>query len=273
MFVLLNTPTVRAAIWASVTISSISTVLFGQPAQQRPSFEVASVRANLIDDPRDPRYTAFTDYVPRRSGDRITMRNSQLRTILAWAYHLTNSNYQLVAGRWEKSLWEDSYDIEALTSGSPSDDDLRRMFQTLLQDRFNLKVHWETKELPAYDLVVARSGSKLSLAPPRPEKNSIGFGGSSSWVELTTKGTRLVGRGASMEELAVVLTGKMNAPVRDRTGLTGAFDYSLAFSSGVDGSDAPVLATALHELGLSLEKSKGEFEVLVIDRLGKPSGN
>jgi len=70
-----------------------------------------------------------------------------------------------------------------------------------------------------------------------------------------------------------VLTGRMNAPVRDRTGLTGAFDYNVAFSSGVDASDAPVLTTAIRELGLNLEKSQGQFEVLVIDRLEKPSAN
>ena len=54
---------------------------------------------------------------------------------------------------------------------------------------------------------------------------------------------------------------------------TGAFDYAVDFSSGVDASDAPVLTTALHELGLNLEKTKGEFEVLVIDQIEKPSAN
>jgi uncharacterized protein (TIGR03435 family) len=148
------------------------------------------------------------------------------------------------------------------------------MFQTLLEDRFSLKVHRETRELAAYDLTVVRSGPKLTPAPVRAVKNSIGLGGSSSWVVLTASGgLRLVGRGASMEELAVVLTGKMGAPVRDRTGLQGAFDYSVAFSGGVEASDLPGLTTAIHELGLNLKKSRGEFEVLVIDRLERPSEN
>jgi uncharacterized protein (TIGR03435 family) len=262
-----------AAIVASAAATGMHGLLFGQPAPKIPSFEIASVKANLIHDPSDPRYTGLTDYVPQRSGDRISMRNSQLRSIVAWAYHLTNPDYQLVAGRWEKSLWEDSYDIEALTTGSPGDDDLRRMFQTLLEERFELKSHWETRELPVYDLVVVRSRSKLTPAPPRPVKNSLGFGGSSSWVEIGDGGLRLVGKGASMDELAVVLTGKMNAPVRDRTGLAGAFDYNVVFSSGVDASEAPVLTTAIRELGLSLKKGKGKFAVLVIDQLAKPSEN
>ena len=76
-----------------------------------------------------------------------------------------------------------------------------------------------------------------------------------------------------MEELAVVLTGKMGAPVQDRTGIAGGFDYSVAFSSGVEASEAPVLPTAIRELGLRLEKSKGLFGVLVVDGLEKASEN
>ena len=255
----------RASISVTFIVVSVWS-LFGQSESKRLSFDVASVRANLIDNP-------LTDLVPRRSGNRIAMRNSQLRSILTWAYHLTNSNYQLVGGPWEKNLWDDSYDIEALAPGPTGDDDLRRMFQTLLEDRFNLKVHRETRELSAYDLVVARSGSNLVSAPPRPSKRSIGFGGSSSWIEIKGDGKQLVGRGASIEELAVVLTRQMNAPVRDRTGLMGAFDYDVPFSSGIDASEKPVLTTAIHALGLNLKRSKGKFEVLVVDRLEKPSPN
>ncbi len=76
-----------------------------------------------------------------------------------------------------------------------------------------------------------------------------------------------------MEELAVVLTGKMEAPVRNRTGIAGGFDYSVVFSSGVEASEAPVLPTAIRELGLRLEKSKGSFEVLVVDGVEKASEN
>jgi uncharacterized protein (TIGR03435 family) len=73
--------------------------------------------------------------------------------------------------------------------------------------------------------------------------------------------------------MVVVLTRQMRAPVRDRTGITGIYDYDLAFSTGVDGSEKPVLTTAIHDLGLSLEKSKGAFEVLVIDHVEKAVAN
>jgi uncharacterized protein (TIGR03435 family) len=234
-----------------------------QQAQERPSFEVASVKAMLVDDPR-------SDSVPRQSGGRIAMHNAHLRTIIAWAYHLTNADYQLVAAPTEKLLWDD-YDIQALAPGSPNDDDLRLMFQTLLEDRFQLRVHREKRELAAYDLVVAKGGPKLVAAPSRSVKPS--FGGSSSWTEFRDDGRHFVGKSASVEEMVVALTRQMSAPVRDRTGIAGTYDFDLAFSTGVDGSDKPVLATAIHDLGLNLVKSKGTFEVLVIDQLLKPTSN
>ena len=227
------------------------------------AFEIASVKANLSDGP-------LTDFVPHRSGARITMHNAELRSVIAWAYRLSNPDYELVAGIGEKSL-RDSYDIDALAPGLP-DDDLRTMFQTLLADRFKLKVHREAKELQAYDLVVARSGAKLIPAQPGP-KYSVGFGGSSSWVEITAAGPRLIGKGASLRELAVVLTRQMGVPVRDRTGITGTFNYDVAFTRGVDASDAPFLTTAIHELGLNLERSRGAFDALVVDHVEKPSEN
>lgn len=238
--------------------------LFGQAAQKHLSFEVASVKANVSDDPS-------TDYIPRLSGNRVAMHNADLISVVAWAHHLTNQNYQLAANRWEKALW-DSYDIEALASDPPSDDDLRLMFQALLEDRFQLKVHWETRELPAYDLVAARSGAKLVRAKPGA-RVSMGTGGSACWIALEADGSHLVGHGASLEELAVVLSGKLKAPVQDRTGIAGMFDYDVAFAQSPDTPDVPVLTSAIRELGLNLEKSKGRFEVLVIDHLEKPSQN
>ena len=238
---------------------------FAQPAKERPSFEVASVKAMLVDDPK-------SDFVPRRSGDRITMHSASLWTVISWAYHLANPDYQLVAPSGGKLL-SDDYDIQAIAPGAPSDDDLRLMFQSLLEDRFQLKAHRETRELAAYDLVVAKGGPKLVASPARDFKPGIGYGSSSSWAAFQADGKHLVGKSASMEEMVVVLTRQMRAPVRDRTGFTGTYDFDVAFSTGVDGSEKPVLTTAIHDLGLSLEKSKGMFEVLVIDHVEKPAAN
>ena len=255
----------RTALAAIPVICCSAALALAQSPHERPAFEVASVKAMLVDDPK-------SDFVPRRSGDRITMHNAQLRTIIAWAFHLTNAEYQLVAGSIGKLLWDD-YDIQALAPGSPNDDELRIMFQMLLEDRFQLKVHREKRDLAAYDVVVAKGGSKLAVAPPRSVKPGYGFGSSSSWVEFRDDGKHLIGKSASMEEMATVLTRQMGAPVRDHTGIAGAYDFDVAFSTGVDGSDKPVLTTAIHDLGLNLENSRGAFEVLVIDHLQKPASN
>jgi uncharacterized protein (TIGR03435 family) len=142
-----------------------------------------------------------------------------------------------------------------------------------LEDRFHFAAHWETRDLPSYDLVRIQGSPKLTAAPPRQGKSSIGFGGSSCWVEITKEGSLLVGKGASMEELAAKLSERMRAPVRERTGLPGTFDFGVPFSTGLTESSAPVLTTAIRDLGLKLEKSRGEFQVLVVDDLGKLSEN
>jgi hypothetical protein len=186
------------AAWVVLSVGS-TCMLFGLPADQQRSFDVASVKPTLKDNP-------ITDIIPRRSGDRVIMHNSELTAIVAWAYHLTNRNYQLVLGRWEKSVWE-NYDVDAIAPSSTSENELRIMFQTLLEDRFKLKAHREIREMPTYDLNVARGGPRLVPAKPGP-KRSLGFGGSSSWVEITDSGPVLAGRGASIAELAVVLSGQ-----------------------------------------------------------------
>ena len=251
---------------AAVILAICALTAFSQSTGQRPSFEVASVKAMLVDDPK-------SDYLPRRSGDRVTMHNASLWTIISWAYRLTNPDYQLVAVAPGQKLLSDDYDIQAVAPDESSDDDLRLMFQSLLEDRFQLKVHREMRELTAYDLAVGKGGAKLIEAPHRDYKPGIGYGSSSSWGEFRDDGKHLVGKSASIAEMVVVLTRQMRAPVRDRTGLTGAYDFDLAFSTGVDGSDKPVLTTAIRDLGLTLEKGKGTFEVLVIDHVEKPGAN
>jgi uncharacterized protein (TIGR03435 family) len=153
------------------------------------------------------------------------------------------------------------------------------MFQTLLEDRFKLRVHWETRGLAGYDLVISKSGSKLKPANPdskilidsRPI--ALGTGG----VFFRAGGARLIGKGASIEQLVSALIGRVRAPIPDHTGLTGTFDCDVAFlptESKEDVSSAPILAIAIpEELGLKLEKSKVPVQVLVIEHFERPTAN
>src|SRR6185312_13127664 len=103
-------------------------VLYGQHERARPSFDVASIKPDNI------LQTSF-DIVPRRSGNRITMHNTQLAMVIAYAYGIANPSWQVTNVRLPDG-WN-FYDIEAIV-GNPavSEDELRQMFQTLLDDRF-----------------------------------------------------------------------------------------------------------------------------------------
>lgn len=143
--------------------------------------------------------------------------------------------------------------------------DVQRMLQALLADRFQLKIHRETKELPAYALTVAKSGLKMKSSESDGDLASNSNG--KVW-RITAKIT--------MRRLAEILTEPAGRPVLDQTGLAGAYELALEWSTAeVADSSFPSIFTALQEqLGLKLEATKAPVEAIVIDHLEKaPSEN
>jgi uncharacterized protein (TIGR03435 family) len=162
------------------------------------------------------------------------------------------------------------------------------MMQELLEDRFQLKIHRQTTEGPVYFLTVARRGPKLNLFTegsctpystlPRPPLQPgteycerIISGGKSPSVEA---------KGATLDEFSKTLRVLVGRPVIDKTGITGRFDIRFEFSHvGIEPVDSdptgpPSIFIALQEqLGLRLEPAKGPVEMLVIDRIERPTGN
>jgi len=243
---------------------------------QRPEFEVASVKLNKIVSPN-------IDTRPKRSGDLVTMHRTRLFAMIFFAYHLTG-NFQLV-GNLEARQWWDWYDLDAKTPESTTEDQLRLMMQALLEDRFILKVHRETRELPAYHIVIAKGGPKL-----KPEDAGFEFNVDGRAVPLRSgvcapllslDGTHLGCKGGTIAQLAGILRGEMGGPVMDDTGLTGQYDFQLVYERPnappgnlPDGMvPAPPIAEAIQSLGLRLEKGKAPVEVLVVDHVEKPSEN
>ena len=153
------------------------------------------------------------------------------------------------------------------------------MLQALLADRCHLQFHRETKEFSGYDLTVAKNGSKLQIA----KETTRGYN-----IQILPGGV-LNGRAAPMATLAGALTILVERSVFDKTGLDGNYDFKLeydpstVFSREAALGNPPAVAsspgagsifTALQEqLGLRLDSRKGPLEVLVIDRLEKPSEN
>lgn len=145
------------------------------------------------------------------------------------------------------------------------------MEQSLLADRFNFRAHIETRELPRYALVVAKSGSKLEPAPTSARTQ----------MSLVQQGpeNELSATAVSAGELAQSPFLQMDRrQIVDRTGLQGRFTFTLKFAANVgasqNDSDAPGLPTALEEqLGLKLVPENGPVEVVVIDHIERPSAN
>lgn len=220
------------------------------------------------------------DFVPVRSGNLVLMHNNQIGNMILYAYHF--SSYQVIGNTRLPEGWN-WYDIQARVAGTPTDDEIRLMFQSLMEDRFKLKVHRETKEMEVYKLVVAKNGSKLKPATEGDYKTTIeerpltvrkGKIGISLWKE----GAHLMGKSVTMAQLADSLIHDLGGPVVDATGIAGTFDFDVVFAPKDWPPDSefnpPFLLAALkNDLGLTIEKGKAPVETLVIDHLEKPSPN
>jgi len=162
----------------------------------------------------------------------------------------------------------------------------RHMMQALLEDRFKLKTHWETREGDIYNLVVAKSGPKLGAqgSMPWPADELKRYGNHpppSIYQKNDGQAYDFIAHGASIGDLVKTLTGQFGRPVIDKTSLTGKFDFVLKYKGSrdrdrpVDDLDpTPPLDQGLqNELGLKVEPAKGPMKALVIDHIEKPSEN
>ncbi len=177
---------------------------------------------------------------------------------------------------WQLSggpAWRDTdpFEIIAKAPGnvSPTPEQSREMLQSLLEERFKLKVHRETREGPVYALVIGKNGPRLKKSTAGEFRYSAG--GRGRTVKLTFQKT-------SMDVLARQLPSQaqMDRPVLDRTALSGEWDFDLTFVPGIPPSDSnlPDLFTALRDqLGLRLESQRGPVEKLIIDHAERPSAN
>jgi uncharacterized protein (TIGR03435 family) len=244
---------------------------------QAQSFEVASIKPHPSSDD--------LVHIQPLPGGRLIVENFSLRFLMRFAYGV--EDYQISGGPdWVGS---DRYDIQAKAEGSASGKQMTGpMLRALLEDRFKLKLHREPRQLPVYNLIVAKGGAKLPRAqeggcvphsmdsppvPAGPLPKFCGFLG----VEVDGLNRKLKMDGSSMTELAQSLSrAELRRTVVDKTGLTGAFDVQLKWVLDAPDAGDPGLSiyTAIQEqLGLKLESAKGPVDVLVIDHVEKPSAN
>ena len=282
-------------------------------AQAPPVFEVASVRpSNPNPDPANP-LSQIALILPQPGG-RFTATNTPLRMLIMTAYEL-QQEAQLTGG--PADLLASKFDI---TARAPvpiiAMKDLPHLLRTLLADRFKLKTHTESRELPLYDLVLARSDGRLGpdLKPSTSECSksdelvsqqsaALAKGDVASFVgkpqpcsvSTDTSGGPLNlmmrGDGQEMKQIVDILTQFTGRAVRDKTGLTGRYDFAMkmdiqmvlamakrmganipAAAANIPSADGSSLMTALNEqLGLKLESTRGPVDVVVIDSVEAPT--
>lgn len=169
------------------------------------------------------------------------------------------------------------------------------MVRDLLQDRFGLQVHEETRQLPSFSLVLARKDGRLGpalvrsevdcdkwIAEKRPQAqaggpSSVTPTGKRSACEMMATRRWLAGGTRTMPQLATALQSMVGRPVVNKTGLAGGFDMDLKWATddtAADGDGGPSIFTALQEqLGLKLESERNPFQVFVVDRITQPTAN
>jgi len=242
-----------------------------------PEWDVALVKPHFAGDP---------GMSWQITADGLSLVNLPLQQMICSAWDLKPYQVSGLTG-WMKSA---TFDLTAKVSSDDaaaydklSGAQRRQMLQKLLTERFQLKVHFETKTSPIYNLVVDKSGSKLKLTtavePPSPEE-------AKEHPEKYTRGSMsfgsgmFKGTGVQLRALASQLSNVLGKPVHDQTGLTGAYDIDLHFrpddggTDSGDNSDGPSVFSAVQDqLGLKLLPSKGPVETLVVDAAQKPEAN
>ena len=302
-----------------VAVASAAVYLPARQSVQKATFEVASIKS-VASGRRGPINTS--------PGGLFVAAGQPLQGLITYAYRVRD--YQIIGGpTWiNLELWE----IQAKTpEGSvaphprvsrtrPEEmerllnepDVISLMLQSLLEERFRLKVHRETRELPIFEVVVAKGGPKLRLSedqhpvdpvdgqrpplPPLANGLPVLQPGSYRISRKPNGSMRFAAKGLPLWTLINSLKSTLGRPVIDKTDLKGLYDYELEWAmdpvqvppsagdspTGSNGglppagdpSSGPDLATALQEqLGLRLVPAKGPVEVMVIDSVQKPTVN
>jgi len=241
-------------------------------ADANPAFEVATIK------PSDP----------SRPQQIITLRGAEVITTNVTVHALINLGYWLHpkqltgAPAWVES---DKYDMAGKPDapGQPNVDQMKMMIQKLLADRFQLKFHFDKRELPAYAIQIAKSGAKLTKSQDDPKGiPGWNFGRNRSGMVISF-------RNSPMSQFAAVLQNSMDRPVVDQSGLSGRYDFTVTFTPDpaqaallglppAPAADNPEAAPDLfnafqRQLGLKLEPTKAPVDVMVVDKVERPSEN
>jgi uncharacterized protein (TIGR03435 family) len=276
------------------------------PSPTTVTFEVATIKPHKDMRPLDSVDLNFLEAIAKKSKHgRFRVERVPLTLLIEWAYNL--KDFQVVGlPSWANS---DGYDISAKAEGDATFEQMRPMLQSLLAERFNLTFHRGTKELPVYELRVAKGGLKIAAtkeggcivinpdSPPAPrtpdhspELLNICGGVRMAFFDVSHEQIESIEAfGISMPKFVEMLSSEVGRTTIDKTAFTESFDVHLRFAPDVMSADnpgqaslsdqpadssAPSIFYALQEqLGLRLQSARGPVEILAIDHVERPSEN
>jgi bla regulator protein blaR1 len=279
----------RVGVSVLVLTGALALPMRGQsllhPTDPLPSFEVATVKLN------DPKVMVMM-YPP---GERdVFVTAGPVQRLVQQAFNVASPSQRIIgvpAGadkavyRVEGKIPEELFAKMQTMTGTARMEQAALMLQSLLADRFKLKMHFETREMPIYELVVAKGGPKLpppnDETPPAPGANKPSDMGSGGMV-VTKQGVRV--RNMTLDGmLQVNWYGLGERPIVNHTGLTGKYNLLLnwtmsptgapAADGGPEDTERSIFTVLQEQLGLKLVPGKGPVEVVVIDSVEEPSAN
>jgi uncharacterized protein (TIGR03435 family) len=253
-----------------------------EPASFAQTSASASLKAPIYDAVSIKPNTSGNEWVSISvDPDRYSATNVSLKSLIEKAYGI---KVDLIFGepRWVDSARFDikakivEPDIEMLKNLTPEQN--RLMFQSLLSDRFQLRVHKENKVLPIYEMVITKDGPKFKQSPPSASVVNEGSTGVRRG-SISVQNTELTAHAVPMVSLADQLSHTLHRAVIDKTGLVGDYDFSLKWDpdyepgESSESSTASIFPALQDQLGLKLQSTKGPVETLVIDHVEMPSEN
>jgi len=273
--------------FARVFVLLCAVAVIDSPAESVARFDVASIKLNVSG--------TTTMKFPPPAGGRFEAINFPLKALITFAYGVTGAQI-FGAPDWTNV---ERFDVEARAdSRDVTREQYQTMLRSLLEERFRLNAHRETRELPAYELWTARTGTHLkpanAQACDQPGVNGDQSRGRNAGVAcgaFFTGPSSLDGRSMSMAGFCDALSIVLGRPVTDHTRLSGRYDIHLEFDpEGVNLGNGPsalsantkqsdnelpsIFSALQNQLGLKLQAHKEATEVIVIDRLERlPSAN
>ncbi len=235
-------------------------LIFGQSG-----FDVVSIK------PSDPLSNVM--HIGISPSGSFEASGANLMSLIVQAYDVRG--FQIVGGTgWMNDekytiVTKDEAKEPARAEQSQLRDRMNAKLRAMLADRFQLRVHRETREMPVFALTIAKGGIRM--------KASATDAGDDAGINMTRTDeakSGVIGKQVPMDVLSRFLSFQVARTVMDETGLKGKYDFRLVYSPGLGDTTGPSLFTALQEqLGLKLESKKGPVEVIVIDGAEIPSEN